>query len=322
MALPLPRPFYSEFWRRLLQRDAPEHGPVVLHRKRIYLLPSSNGLKLALLLIAMLIGAINYNNSLGYLLVFLIGTLALLSAVHAFINLNGLRLRGGHPMAVFAGEPLHFPLNVENPGGRVRNGVAVRIDSESAHLDLEPGQGRWITLSQVSERRGRQPLGRITIETYYPLGLFRAWGYLHLDIQGIVYPRPATDRGLPPQLLSDAGGDGALGRGSDDFIGLRPYHPGDSLHQIHWKAVARGQGVLSKQFGGEQSRQLILDWALLPGMAVEERLSRLCRWVLEAEEAGFTYGLRLPDAQLAPAHGERHRDRCLEALALHGEAES
>lgn len=319
MALPLPRPLSGEFWRRLLRRDAPESGPVLLHRKRIYVLPSANGLKLGVLLIAMLIGAINYNNSLGYLLVFLIGTLALLSAVHAFINLNGLRLRGGHPTGVFAGEPLHFPLSVENPGPRARSAVVLRQGDEPVNLDLEPGQGRWIELERVSERRGRLALGRITIETLYPLGLFRAWGYLNLDIQGLVYPRPADERGLPPQLFSDESGSGELGRGSDDFLGLRPYHPGDSPRHIHWKALAREQGVLSKQFGGEQSRRLNLEWDLLPGLDTEARLSRLCRWVLEADEAGLSYGLRLPKLSIPPAHGDRHRERCLEALALYGE---
>jgi len=45
-------------------------------------------------------------------------------------------------------------------------------------------------------------------------------------------------------------------------------------------------------------------------------LSRLCRWVIDADEAGIAYGLSLPGLHLAPACGERHRQQCLEALAL------
>jgi uncharacterized protein (DUF58 family) len=45
-------------------------------------------------------------------------------------------------------------------------------------------------------------------------------------------------------------------------------------------------------------------------------LSRLCRMVLDAEEQGLSYGLRLPERQVEPAAGDAHKHRCLEALAL------
>jgi len=49
---------------------------------------------------------------------------------------------------------------------------------------------------------------------------------------------------------------------------------------------------------------------------VETRLSILAHWVLQAEEFGQGYGLRLPGVRIAPDRGEAHRARCLEALAL------
>jgi len=51
-------------------------------------------------------------------------------------------------------------------------------------------------------------------------------------------------------------------------------------------------------------------------MGVEDRLSLLARWVLDAHAAGLTYGLRLPGATIEMAAGEAHRDRCLETLAV------
>jgi uncharacterized protein (DUF58 family) len=51
---------------------------------------------------------------------------------------------------------------------------------------------------------------------------------------------------------------------------------------------------------------------------LEERLSHLARWVLDAHTAGLTYGLRLPGSTVDMAAGEAQRERCLEALALYG----
>jgi len=39
--------------------------------------------------------------------------------------------------------------------------------------------------------------------------------------------------------------------------------------------------------------------------------------VIESEAAGLRYGLRLPGSEYDPDSGALHRDRCLQALALH-----
>jgi len=156
----------------------------------------------------------------------------------------------------------------------------------------------------------------LTLFTRYPLGLFHAWSYLDLDVQCVVYPRPARPGALPPQVSSE--GSGALhGQGQEDFSGLRQYHPGDSPRHIAWKAAARDQGLLTKQFSGRADAELWLDWQQLPAtMDVEARLSQLTRWVIDAQASSVSYGLRLPGMTLPVATGEAHRERCLEALAL------
>jgi uncharacterized protein (DUF58 family) len=49
---------------------------------------------------------------------------------------------------------------------------------------------------------------------------------------------------------------------------------------------------------------------------VEERLSQLALWVIEAERAGHSYGLRLPGIAIPPALGQLHFHECLRALSL------
>ena len=171
-------------------------------------------------------------------------------------------------------------------------------------------------------RRGWLPLGRVMLETRFPVGLFRAWSYVEPDSRCLVYPRPAASA-LPPLAPSaQAGGARAHAQGSDDFSGLRAYQPADSPRHVAWKSVARSDtqharsdDMLTKQFAGDAVAELWLD--LPPSLGLEQRLSRLTGWVLAAERAGARYALRLPGAQIEPGRGEAHRAACLEALALY-----
>jgi len=305
------------FWRRLFRRDLPEPGPVTLDRRRVYIIPSRSGVVFAVVLLAMLIGAINYQNSLAFVLTFLLTSLAVVSMIHTVRNLYGLRLRAGHSQAVFAGETARFTVNIENPGGTRRLALKLRLTGqEPLTLDLPQDGGQWLSLPLPSTKRGYLLPGRITLYSRFPLGLFHAWSYVHLSMQCLVYPRPDNSHGLPPQILQARGTAGDQGRGSDDFASLRPYHAGDSLRHVHWKALAREQGLMTKQFGGGIIEELWLHWEQLGNLSTEQRLSRLTRWVLEADTLGVAYGLALPDQAIPIGRGSEHRRRCLEVLAL------
>jgi hypothetical protein len=73
--------------------------------------------------------------------------------------------------------------------------------------------------------------------------------------------------------------------------------------------------MVSKEFGGDQTRRIALDWDLLPGIDSEIRLSLLCRFILQADSEQQSYALRLPGVQIPESHGERHKHNCLAALA-------
>src|SRR5262249_55436247 len=102
----------------------------------------------------------------------------------------------------------------------------------------------------------------------------------------------------------------------DDFAGVRAYVLGESQRHIDWKAVARGQPLMTKQFTAEADGVVYLDFFALNSADAEEKLSQLALWVIEAERAQRPYGLRLPDAEIPPAVGQPHFHRCLRALGL------
>jgi uncharacterized protein (DUF58 family) len=293
-----------------------EHGPVTLERSRVFILPTATGLLFALALLVMLFGSINYSNNMGYMFTFLLGSMALVSIFHTYRNLAGLEFSAGKAAPVFAGERAAFEIQVSNPSPQARYAVQLTVPGEPPlSVDLDPECSTRITLHRPAAQRGTLPLGRWKVASTVPLGLFRAWANLELHQECLVYPRPGPLRPVPQAAVYKPNQTGDKGRGVDDFACLRPYRPGDSPRHLFWKAVAREQPLLVKQFGGDRADELWLDWNDLDDLETEARLSQLCRWVLVADRNQLRYGLRLPGLKLDMASGSIHRHRCLQALA-------
>ena len=64
---------FKQKFRNWAFRRTVERGTLVLNQRRIYIMPSRQGLAFVFVLILMLLGDINYNLSLGYVLTFQIG---------------------------------------------------------------------------------------------------------------------------------------------------------------------------------------------------------------------------------------------------------
>lgn len=303
----------------IFQWRGPERGTIVLVQRRVFILPSRQGLLFAGVILLMLIGSVNYDLSLGFILSFLLGATGIQSMLHTFRNLANLRISAGRSAPVFCGEPARFGIRITNPARVARHAIGLTRDRVTAEYVDVPANGETTAAVAVETvQRGWLRPGRLVLFTFFPTGLFRAWSYADLDMSCLVYPAPASP-GLPlPRPQAGDGKGGSHGQGQDEFSGLRPYRPGDSSRHIAWKAVARSDALLTKQFSGRVAAELWLSWDLLPpDMDVEQRLRHLTRWVIEAEAAGLAYGLRLPGLVIPIASGSAHQADCLRALALH-----
>ena len=306
----------------IFQWRGPVRGSILLVQRRVFILPTRHGLLFAGVILLMLLGSVNYDLSLGFILSFLLGATGIQSMLHTFRNIAHLRVSPGRTVPVFAGELAHFHINIANNTRAHRYSIGVTSDRQWAdYVDVPTGSEISAVIPIRTNRRGWLRPGRLTLFTRFPTGLFRAWSYAELDMQCLVYPAPATPGlALPPAAAGDGDG-GVHGRGQDEFSGLRPYRPGDSPRHIAWKAVARDATLLTKQFAGRANAELWLSWNALPSsMGTEQRLSHLARWVIDADTQNQVYGLQLPDKSIPPASGPAHRAECLRALALHGTA--
>jgi uncharacterized protein (DUF58 family) len=307
--------------RRWFHGDAPpERGTVVLGHRRVYIMPTRAGWVYAATVGILLVGSINYALQLGFALTFLLAGMGLAGMVHTTRNLARLAVSAGRAEPVFAGERAQFHLHLDNRSPFDRPAILVRHLASDAQqvLDLPAHAARAAVLQVPAASRGWLRLTRVLLETRFPLGLFRAWSYVELEARCLVYPRPERTPLPAPAADAAAGAARAQAQGSDDFSGLRSYQPSDSPRHVAWKAAARAESMLTKQFSGAAGSELWLDWALVAGTpAAEQRLARLCGWVLQAEQAGARYGLRLPGLEIVPGRGDAHCCACLQALALH-----
>mgnify|MGYP000844676334 FL=1 len=313
----------SRLQRWLFRVGGPEPAPIRLGQRRIFVLPTGFGLALGLTLLVMLLASINYALSLGFGLTFLIGSVAWISIHHAFRNLVDLAISPGRSEAVFCGSPAHFSILLHNASLRPRLGLEL-FPTRSPTLrappfSLLPESTSTQEIIIPATARGWLRLPRLSLETRHPLGLIRAWSLFQPDLRCLVYPAPEID--APPLPFGDDSrpGPGAHGHGQDDFAGLRHHQPADSPRHVAWKSVARGGPWRTKQFAGAGSQSVWLDWQGLPTkLGLDARLSRLARWVIDADASGVDYGLRLPGTEFHPARGAAHRHACLSALALFG----
>lgn len=319
-----------------LPTSAGSHSPAVVSqhkRQRVYIFLTRYGLIFGVNLLVMLLGAVNYNNSLAYALTFLLGGLFMVSMLHTYGNLRGLIISASPAAPVFAGQQACFPLLLDNRSGPLRVAIDVQpqaltkkffkrksVAPAKISVSIAAQTMQAISFNMNTIKRGYLVPGRIKISSTWPLGLFRAWSYMHIEQRCVVYPRAMGKRTLPLMTMLDEEEQVGKGSGSEDFIGFRQYQVGDSMRSVDWKAYARERGLLSKRFSGNGSKKIRIDWQQTSYLDdVEQRLSQLCLWVIEAEKQGAQYALVLPTvSSLRFANGEKHKHQCLHALAIYG----
>ncbi|MEY4750350.1 MAG: hypothetical protein RIQ60_2564 [Pseudomonadota bacterium] len=284
-----PRALLRQRLDRWWARRHPPADSVLLEQRTIYIVPTRGGWCWAAMVLVLLLGAINYQLNLGYLLCFVLAGVALVSMHSCHATLRGLRFTLAPPEGVFAGARATLDVTVQAERGSraARHGIG---------LVIEPGgEADWVwveiaaTVSQASTHlpthvvltlaclhRGRQVVPRLRIETRFPFGLFRAWSFWQPAAAVLVWPAPehplppwpqlpALRHPQPPERLPQR----ARHAPEDplDVDGVRPYRIGDSPRQVAWKksATALNSGaqhaLVSRSHGAAASHaSLALNW--------------------------------------------------------------
>lgn len=293
-----------------------------MNRRRLPLLYPTKIFGVLLFVIAtMWYASTSQNNAASSLLLYFTLGIFLVSIPQTLLNLTGLHVTVESLKPAFAGEEVAVPIEVVNTSSRTRYSCVVSLPGLDETGELIAGIGATkaarATLRFTAARRGRYEISQVDLRSSYPLGFLATRKRIATRQSYIVYPAAAGDPQLPSPRAKSTGSifKGITEEGAE-YSGVRAYVAGESQRHIDWKAVARGQPLMTKQFTAETDDVLSLDFEAVAAGNTESRLSQLALWVVEAERRGRRYALRLPAGHITASSGEVHYHRCLRALAL------
>lgn len=309
----------NRFKQRLLRVAANDELPLTLKHERIYILPTPRGLAFVGVALVMILASMNYGLNLGYALSFILVGLFASCLLSTYLNLSQLTINSITSEDTFAGSPIEYQIAIQEQRGRSRYSIDLFAMGVSNLLDIRANQSATLTLRNPDTQRGIHQLGRITVSSDFPLGLWRGWGYIHAHTNTFIYPRPESP--VPTLPLS-----AQLNRDNQrkpteerEFDELKRYEVTDGLSSVAWKTVARGGGWFSKKFTSSVGNgEIELSWTSTENLNnPEQRLSRLCAWVLKADTMPTPYCLRFPNHSTPVALGRKQRQNCLRYLATY-----
>jgi uncharacterized protein (DUF58 family) len=268
---------------------------------------------------AMMLAGLNYGSNLGLAFAFLMASVALVGMHHCHRNLLGLSVDAARTADGFAGTRATLEFVLCNASGVDRWDVEIRCAdfaaSGAASASVAAKSQQQLSVALPTPQRGVLSVGQFELRTRYPFGWFRAWSYVHAPLTVYVAPHPHGERPLTSTGAAQGPAATADLPGDEDFAGLRAYAPGIPLKHMAWKVLARGFEAAVRNYSSMAAQPPLLDWYTLEDLEPEARLSQLCRWVLDADAAGRSFGLRLPGMQVEMGRGPGHRTECLRALS-------
>ena len=310
--------FVGKRFSRWLDRRIPPSSQITLDQRNVFIFPTTTGFVFGGLIVLLILGAINYQASLVYGVAFLLGSLFLVTILYTFRNLSGLQLELVGVRPGFVGEDVELTVRVVRPAPRSREGIQLGWpEGIMQWAELMNQESDTVKLYVQATERGYLNPGRLLVETYFPLGLLRAWTWVDLNARVLVYPKPIF--GEFPQSVTGRRDEGQLidPFGSDDFHDIKAYRPGDPIRRIIWRSYARSDELMVKQYASYVEPRL---WLSLDSVAgdLEEKISRLTGLALKAHRLEREFGIDLQGARIQPAQGEAHLEQILKELALYG----
>lgn len=306
--------------QKWLKQRIPPAKQHVLSSQNIFIFPSFFGFAyLFMVLIIFLLGT-NYQNNIILIFSFLLASLFVTAMLFSFQNLNHIEVKLLNEPQGFANKLSYLKLDVSSL--KQHHNLFLYVEPESDQgvlIDITKAQGDTAHLVPVQHgQRGVQTLGRLRVESNFPLGLFKTWTRLDMASQLITFPEPKLPAQTPQArrvLEGEHDGHNVAIEQSGDFYQLESYQPGQPLSKVAWKHLAKTQQWLSRSHASATIDDLWLDYEQMPSSLLEEKYCQLCALVLEHHTLNQAYGLRLPQKTIEIAHGESHQIACLMALA-------
>jgi uncharacterized protein (DUF58 family) len=259
-----------------------------------------------------------YENNLINIIAFFLLSLILISMVQTHNLLRGIEIsaiqnQNGFALDFFKATIIAHDVDRQGQPTLPRPGVNIKLRrSEILSKNGFETAGAYPvqTRRYQTEARGFYQGQDLVLETRAPLGLFRAWSPRKFSYQFYVYPKPMVlaawpwpDKAEGPELR-------------EDFRDLKAYKPGDSARHVDWRQWAKTNQMWTKNFENPEPDYKILKDSKVPGKDLEERLSKLCGWVLEESKNNKSYSVVIKNQRLGPGQGAQFTQKVLEVLSV------
>ncbi len=272
------------------------------------------------------LAAMNTGNNLIYLIFGMLLSVLVLSYVLLRTNLSGLLLKVEAEHPVFAGQKAYFRITVRNTKKfvssyslRIRLPAGMLAEESTGFIPVvAPGSSETSEVELVFRRRGSFRYGDFVLESSFPFIFFHRKVTVQVEGEVVVYPRirelelDALRRGASGERMTNRPGR------SDDLLVIREFRDGDDMKHINWKASARSDSLMVKEFTELESRMITLvldnsspaeEFAFERGVSFAASVA----WKLGLE--GFLVRLVMCGAQVPYGTGLEHIYQVLDALA-------
>ncbi|MFW6375460.1 MAG: DUF58 domain-containing protein [Guyparkeria sp.] len=259
---------------------------------RLQIRPRRFALGLAVVAVAMLLAAINYGNNLIFLIAFMVIALMVNSAWQGWRALAAVDARVVPPPIRPAGTPGAFTIEFSTPRGALPP-LWVSTGDEAVLPQPAGDDHARVSLALPGEPRGYLPLPEVTIETRYPLGLWRIDRRLTPTVGQWIHPAPQEGRQRSLPVFQDDGGASPATEG--DPTRLRPYHPGDPIRHVVFRHYAKTGQLITRHPEGDAERPdpELVDYETFTGPR-ETRLSAMTERLMQLQRAQRPWVLHLP----------------------------
>ncbi len=256
-----------------------------------------------LMLVCFGIGAAAYNaggaSNILFLALALLFSSLLLSGLLSGANFGGIRWRVLPPPVLRVGEPAVVAVELWNtkrllPSFSLQIEVATSLEPvvERLLLDraIQPGKTVSTPWQLTPQRRGREVLRVVALESSYPFGFLRKFLHSHAEREAVVLPArveydcvfPVTRPHPRPGAFLRRPGAG------DQLYNIRRYQAGDQQRLVHWKATARHQRLMVRQLMDEsQDGYLMVVDSLKSRWSDDAQFELMVRWAATLAEDFF-----------------------------------
>ncbi len=259
---------YSERWLRV---------------NRVYIMPTEIGFYFGALIFIIFLISLTYGNNTLMLLAFLLLSQFILFMIMAHLNLKRFNLKkltivNGHQRMTLKG---HFSSEVNKVIFDI-NIICPSINSDAINFEKITTDRKLYQLNGHYPKRGLIKIDKIQARSSYPLGLFKTWKVIQVDLHFYSLPE-LVGEGLDAyfNLVND---------GNDLFKEHIQYNTSASYQKINWKHYAKSDHLVLKDFEAEVDQELHFNFSTYEDQAKKEKMiSQYALWIYEAHSRGFKW---------------------------------